>query len=120
MVESNIRELFNSSKMLRAQVAEDTERNMKLKNNVEIRVLASDARNLRGPSIAGAALLDEFNFLRGEDGPRSDYKIIEALQPKVRACNARLIIISSKSLPRGYCWDMHKRHWGVNKSDVLV
>lgn len=113
--------LFRSTRLLRAQVAEETREGLKLKNGIEIRILTGTPQLVRGFTVV-CAICDEIcHFHLSELGKiRSADELVAALKPALLTTRGRLIAISSPHTPRGWPFHLWKRSWGVVGSPSLV
>jgi hypothetical protein len=112
--------LMNSTATLRNAIKKKYAHGMELKNGITVKVQQANAKTVRGYSLV-CALIDEGMWLTGANGSaRSDTSLVKALLPKLLVCHGRLIIISSKAGPRGYCYDKFKSCFGNDRASTLV
>lgn len=122
IVHSYMRSLF-ATPMLKHEVMSDVKHlGFELRNGNRIELLAGDFRKIRGFSQV-ATILDEVCFL-GVDSDeikvRSDVEIVRAIQPALATTGGKLIAISSPYAKRGWAYQQFIKHWGNDKSNVLV
>jgi hypothetical protein len=78
-----------------------------------------DYRSIRGATIV-ACVADECAFWQ-VDGINPDREVLVAVRGGMASVKgAVLLIVSSPFAKRGVLWDIHRRHWGVENSRVLV
>lgn len=110
--------IFEESPMLSTLVERQTSTDLNLKNGIDVAILSSDFRSIRGFTCP-VVILDEVAFFNSE-GSRPDDEILRAVRPTLITLNGILIGISSPYAKRGVLWETYQRHWGKNDSDVLV
>ena len=111
-------EAFHVGPMLESMVDFAGRWEIRLQNNIDIQILSSDFRTLRGFSCP-LVILEEIAFFNTE-GAKPDDEVLRAVRPALATLNGRLIGISSPYSRRGILWEIYKKHWSVNDSDVLV
>lgn len=96
----------------------ETEKILKLRNGIEIRILTGDWRTVRGPSIV-CAIVDEVCFfgVTEESKVRNDAELVRALRPALITTRGKLIAISSKYARRGWAFGQWRRYHGSNAAD---
>ncbi len=115
-----VRALFEGSALLRQLVQNETRERIELTNGCDIEVATCSYRTTRGRTFS-AVIADECAFWRDETTANPDAAVIAALRPGlVTLPNSLLIGVSSPHARRGLLWDMHKAHFGMDGSDVLV
>ena len=115
-----IKSYFEQIDMLRSLVTRETIDGLELSNRVELSVLASSFRSVRGRSIA-CAILDECAFWRDESSASPDTETYSALVPGMATIgDAMLIGISSPYRRSGLLFEKWKAHFGKDDDDVLV
>ncbi|MHC1769014.1 MAG: hypothetical protein AB9869_32810 [Verrucomicrobiia bacterium] len=117
-----LRALFDAPLLQQEVVGEKTGRTsqfLKLRNNLEIRILTGDYRMVRGPAVV-CAILDEICFFgyTEESKVKSDTELVRALRPALLTTKGKLIGISSKYACRGYAYSAWKRYHGANNGDA--
>lgn len=120
IVQKYVRAAFRSP-LLRGEIADETRDGFKLKNGIEVVVLAGDWRTVRGPTLI-AAIIDEAAFLGldEETKVKSDTELVRAIKPGLATTNGRLIVISSPYAKKGWCYQTFKRYHGNNAGKTLV
>jgi hypothetical protein len=121
IIHSYMRGVFNSSPILQAEVVEEKREGFKLKNGVELCVIAGDPRLCRGFSVI-AALVDEIAMhgLSEEAHVRSDMELVRALRPSLASTQGRLLCVGTPYAAQGYAFNTFKRCYGNDDADVLV
>lgn len=96
----------------------ESEKILKLRNGLEIRILTGDWRTVRGPSIV-CAIVDEACFfgMTEESKVRNDAELVRALRPALITTGGKLIAISSKYARRGWAFGQWRRYHGLNAAD---
>jgi hypothetical protein len=110
---------FESSPVLKAELAEASDGEVRLRNGVVIMTLASDYRSLRGRTLL-LAILDEASFLRDELSRASDVETARAVLPGLMTTGGMLVILSSPYRRAGLVFTRHRDHFGKPGDDVLV
>jgi hypothetical protein len=113
------RGFFESSPLLRNEVAEVTADEIRLHNGNIITTLTQDFRSLRGHTLL-IAILDEAAFLRDETSATPDIEAARALLPSLLTTNGMLCVLSSPYRRAGLLHQRHKDFHGKNDADVLV
>jgi hypothetical protein len=85
---------LTASPLLRGEVRDVTQDEIRLRNGNVITTLANDYRSLRGRTSL-LALLDETAFLRDELSATPDIEAVRALAPGSATTNGLLCILSS-------------------------
>jgi hypothetical protein len=121
IVKGYLRELFNSSEMLKAQVVEESRYGFELANGVRIEILTGDFRTVRGFTLL-AAVIDEIAFFGIDDESKikSDTELVRAIKPSLATTGGRLIAISSPYARKGWCFKTYQKHWGSPLGKTLV
>jgi hypothetical protein len=110
---------FESSPILRGEVAETTADEIRLTNGNIIVTLAADYRSLRGRTLL-LAILDEASFLPSESSSVPDVEAARALVPGLQTTKGTLVISSSPYRRAGLVYQEHRDHFGRDSADVLV
>ena len=94
---------------------------LELKNGNRVEVLSGDWRTIRGFTLV-AAIVDEAAFFGFSDDyrVRSDSELIRAIRPALVTTGGKLIAISSPHARKGWTWETFNRHYGKDKSPILV
>jgi len=115
-----IRGFFDSVPMLARMVESRTAEAIHLTNRISIEVHTASFRSVRGYTIV-AAICDEIAFWRDDTTANPDAEVVAALRPGMATVPGALLLgISSPYSRRGVLWEAHRRHYGVDGSDVLV
>jgi len=69
---------------------------------------------------ARVAVIDELAFFRSSEGSAIDAEMLRAVRPCLATTGGRLIVLSSPYAQAGALYDLHRRHFGRDDSDVLV
>lgn len=109
---------FTDNPLLAGYIDKELNDEIYLTNNVVISTLASNFRTIRGYT-AIAAIVDEVAYLNIE-GFAPDTEIIRALRSRLLSTDGPLICISSPYARRGMLWDIYKRHYSNDDSNILV
>jgi hypothetical protein len=114
-IEANFKQSPILAQLVESQVAGA----LRLNNNIDIEVRASEFRRLRGPTYI-AVIADECAFYQ-TDGFSSnpDTEILGAVRPGLATTAGLLVMISSPYARKGELWDAYRRHYGV-QGDPLV
>jgi hypothetical protein len=110
---------LETSPVLRDEIADVTNDEIRLRNGNVICTLASDFRTLRGRTLL-LALLDEAAFLRDEASTSPDIEAARALLPGLTTCNGTLVILSSPYRRSGLLYQRHRDHFGKDDPNTLV
>lgn len=73
-------------------------------------------RGLRGR----VAVVDELAFFTATDGRPTDVEMLRALRPALATTRGKLIVLSSPYGQSGALWELHRRHYGRDDSQILV
>jgi hypothetical protein len=117
IIKSYLSGFFNDNKFLAPYLFKETAEEIQLTNNIVISCLSSDYRTIRGYT-AIAAICDEIAYLSIE-GYKPDVEVIRALRSRLMSTDGPLICISSPYARRGMLWEIYKRHYGNDKSQIL-
>ena len=114
------RAYFERIDMLRGLIRRETLNGLDIGDLVELIVLASNFRAVRGRSIA-CVIFDEAAFWRDESSASPDIETYNAVVPGLATIpGAMLIGISSPYRRGGLLYEKWKAHYGKNDDDVLV
>jgi hypothetical protein len=108
---------FTNNSLLAGYMDKELNEEIYLTNNIVISTLASNFRTIRGYT-AIAAIVDEVAYLNIE-GFAPDTEIVRALRSRLLSTDGPLIAISSPYARRGMLWEIYKRHFGNDKSQIL-
>ena len=120
IVLSYCRSYFAESALLRQLVQKDERaHDFQLANKVDIAVLTSNYRSVRGRPVL-CAVMDELAFWRDDTSTNPDEEIYRALLPGTASLDGMVIGISSPYRKSGLLYSKFKKHFGKNDDDVLV
>jgi hypothetical protein len=109
---------LQSSPILRDEVLETTNDEIRLKSGNVICTLASDFRTLRGRTLL-LAVLDEASFMRDETSSTPDIEAARALLPGLATTSGMLVVLSSPYRRAGLLYTLHRDYFGKDSDDVL-
>jgi hypothetical protein len=114
------RSYFTDIADLQSIVRNDTATGFELDNGVDVSILTSNFRSVRGRAVL-CAVLDECAFWRSEDSSNPDVEVFNALRPGLASLPGSMLIgISSPYGRSGLLYKKFKDHYGKNSADVLV
>ena len=112
--------LFENVDMLRGLVTREHADGLDIGASVELCVLASNFRSVRGRSIA-CAILDEVAYWRDETSASPDVETYNALVPGMATLAGSMLVgISSPYRRGGLLYTKWRDHFGKDDDDVLV
>jgi len=103
----------------RSMIHRETREDIELANGCTITVRPCRPESVRGIRSV-VAVLDEAAYFRASDGYRTDTEMLRAIRPSLATTDGRLLVLSSPYHATGALWDLHRKHYGVEASDVLV
>jgi len=120
VVQGYLRAIFETP-MLREELVSDRKNEFEFRNSARVEILPGDFRHSRGYTLL-SVIVDEIAFfgLSEESKVRSDTELIRALQPALATTGGKMICIGSPYARKGWCWTTYRKHFGNNKSNVLV
>jgi hypothetical protein len=110
---------LDASPLLRGEIRDVTQDEIRLKNGNVICTLTSDYRSLRGRTLL-LAIMDEASFLRDELSSTPDIECARALLPGLATTGGMLCILSSPYRKLGLLYQRHRDHFGKDSAEVLV
>lgn len=118
---SYVRGIFSSCPLLRGEVARETADTLELKSGVLISVYPARPASVRGLTMP-AAVLDEIAFMASsETGIPVDQEMMRAVVPALATVkDAKLVMLTSPYGQSGVAYEMHRKHFGKDDSEVLV
>lgn len=116
---SYVKEAVQSSDLLRREITRETATELELAGRVTLAVYPCRPAAVRGIRAAFVAI-DELAFFTATDGRPTDLEMLRAVRPMLATTGGRLLILSSPYAQQGALYDLHRRHYGSEDSDVLV
>jgi hypothetical protein len=114
------RAFFSDVGLLKGMVQRETAGGFELSNSVDVAVLTSNYRAVRGRPVL-CAILDEVAFLRDEASATPDIELFKALEPATATLSTSMIVgISSPWRRSGLLFEKFKKHYGRDDDNVLV
>lgn len=115
------RGLLSASPLLAQEVESETRDRITLKSGVELQVVTSDFRAVRGRSVP-VAVLDEVAFwMPSLDSASPDVEVLAALRPALATFPGSLLIgVSSPYSQAGVLFETFRRYYGEPDPRVLV
>jgi hypothetical protein len=116
------RSYFTEIEMLRTMVSngEGTASGFELDNGVDVSILTSSFRAVRGRAVL-AAVLDECAFWRDDTSANPDLEIYNALRPGLASLPGSMLIgISSPYAKSGLLYKKYREHYAKNSPAVMV
>jgi hypothetical protein len=110
---------FDGSPILRQLMDSRTQRTLRLTNNIDIEVRASDFRRLRGPTYI-AVIADESAFWLSENSANPDTEIFNSVRPGLSTTGGPLFVISSPYARRGELWQIYSKHYGAAGDPLIL
>jgi hypothetical protein len=110
---------LEASPILRNEIADYTQDEIRLKNGNLITTLSSDYRSLRGRTLL-LAILDEASFLRDETSATPDVECARALLPGLMTTGGILVTLSSPYRRQGLVFQLHRDFFSKDSDEVLV
>jgi hypothetical protein len=113
------RQPFEQVPMLAQMVSNVTTDAMTLSNNAVLAAYPCRPAAVRGLR-ARVAVADELAFFRSSEGYAMDLEMLRALRPCLSTTRGKLIILSSPYGQAGALWQLHSKHFGVERSTTLI
>jgi hypothetical protein len=110
---------LQASPVLRKEIVEATQSEIRLKNGLVIAVHANSFRSVRGRTICGC-VFDEVSYWRDDSTATPDSETYTAILPALATTGGLLVGISSPYRKTGLLHAKHRAHYGVDGDDVLV
>src|SRR5262249_20680775 len=113
------REPFETIDAFKAEVVRSTADTLELKNGVSLSAYPWRPSPIPGlrPRIV---VIDELAFFTATDGRPVDTEMLRAARGRVATTGGKLIILSSPYAQTGALYELHRKHFGRDDSDVLV
>jgi hypothetical protein len=114
------RSYFTDIADLQSIVRNDTASGFELDNSVDVSILTSNFRSVRGRPVL-CAVLDECAFWRSEDSSNPDLEVYNALRPGLATLPGSMLIgISSPYRKSGLLYKKYADYYGKDDPAVLV
>jgi hypothetical protein len=113
------REPFETIDAFRAEVVRSTVDTLELRNGVSLSAYPCRPASVRGLR-ACIVVIDELAFFTATDGRPVDTEMLRAARGRLATTGGKLIILSSPYAQTGALYDLHRKHFGRDDSDVLV
>jgi len=111
---------FEAIPSLKAMVQRTTDELIELSNMVDIAILTSNHRVVRGRPIL-CAILDEVALLRSDESTSPDVELYNAMTPGMATIpQAQIFGISSPYAKKGLLYTKHRDNFGTDNDDVLI
>ena len=114
-----VKGLIEASPTISAEMTNSIGESIDFAHRTRIEVHTPSFRSIRGYSLA-AVVLDELAFFRDDQSANPDVELVRALRPGLSNLGGRLLGLSSPHARRGHLFEMHRQHFGVEGSKVLV
>jgi hypothetical protein len=116
-----VRTIFTSCPLLKGEILRETADTLELKSGVQISVYPCRPASVRGLTMP-AAVLDEIAFMASSDtGISIDQEMMRAVVPALATVpESKLVLLTSPYGQSGVAFEMHKKHFGQDDSEVLV
>ena len=119
IVHGYIKAFFEKVPSLRALVQRETLTGFELTNAVDILILSSDFRSLRGRTIL-LGILDELAYWPGEHAARPDKEVLRSLRGGMLTLSESMIISISTAYRRdGALYEAWQKHFGKDSPTAL-
>jgi hypothetical protein len=120
LVANYTRAFFAQVPSLRALVERETSDGLALSNGVDIAIMASDFRSIRGRTIL-CAILDECAYWKGEHSASPDKEVLRAIKPSMLTLSESMVIGISTAYQRsGLLYERWAKHFGQDSASTLV
>jgi hypothetical protein len=113
------RAAFDRVPVLARGVVDRRADSLRLANGCTLAVYPCRPQAVRGLR-ARVVVCDELAFYRNSEGFPVDTEMLRAVRPTLATTGGKLIILSSPYAQAGALYDLHRRHFGQDESDVLV
>jgi len=110
---------FAESPVLKSEITRQTATEITLANRVTIGVYPCRPAAIRGIRAA-CAVVDELAFFTSTDGRPTDIEMLRAVRPSLATTGGRLLILSSPYGQSGALYELHRKHYGRDDSNVLI
>ncbi|MEO8677424.1 MAG: hypothetical protein ABI665_00165 [Vicinamibacterales bacterium] len=113
------REPFETIDTFRAEVVRSTVDTLELRNGVSLSAYPCRPAAVRGLR-ACIVVIDELAFFTATDGRPVDTEMLRVARGRVATTGGKLIILSSPYAQTGALYELHRKHFGRDDSDVLI
>jgi len=113
------REPFEQVAAFKAEVTRSTADTMELRNGVSLSAYPCRPAGVRGIRAA-IVCIDELAFFTSTDGNPVDAEMLRVARGRLATTGGKLIILSSPYWQAGALWELYRKHYGVEDSEVLV
>ncbi|HJT20810.1 MAG TPA: terminase family protein [Nitrospira sp.] len=110
---------FETLDLFRAEVARSTADTLELRNGVTLAAYPCRPEAVRGLR-ASIVVVDELAFFTATDGRPMDQEMLRVARGRLATTGGKLIVISSPYGQSGALWDLHRKHYGQDKSSTLI
>jgi hypothetical protein len=110
---------IEQSPILRHEIVDTTQNEIRLRSGIIISVLPSNFRSVRGRTLLNV-IFDECSFWRDEVSANPDVEVYRAVLPALIRTNGTLISISTPYRRVGLLFTKHKNFFAVADNEVLV
>ena len=117
VIKGYIGSFFQDNPYLRGKLIKETTFQISLANRIEISIMSSDFRSLRGFSCP-LVILEEASFFY-QEGARTDTEAVRAVRPALATFDGLLCVISSPFGKMGAVWEAYSKYYGI-EGDVLI
>ncbi len=116
---SYIGEAFEAVPELRGSVVSKKAETLELSNGCVAAAYPCRPDAVRGIR-ASVICLDELAFFRNSEGYPRDVEMLRSVRPMLATTGGKLFITSSPYGQSGALWELHRKHYGSEDSEVLV
>lgn len=114
-----VKEAVSSSPVLSREIVRETAESLELTGGVTLCVYPCRPASIRGIR-AQCVIIDELAFFISTDGRPTDTEMLRAARTRTATTGGKVLILSSPYASTGALWDLHRKHFGVEDSPVLV
>ena len=112
--------ILTGSKQLKRMIISQTKSQIQLSNSVDIEIVTSNYRHVRGYSCVAAIADEAAYWWLDSESSNSDKEVLAALRPGLaRVPGSVLFVISSPHVARGALFEAHQKYWGSDSDSVL-
>jgi hypothetical protein len=110
---------FEELDAFRGEVRRSTADTLELARGTSLSAYPCRPASIRGLRACIVAI-DELAFFTATDGRPVDVEMLRAARGRLATTGGRVIVLSSPYAQAGALWELHRRHFGRDDSDVLV